>query len=68
MLQSALSLYEGRMSDAQFWREAALRTLGEEAARHLLVRTLDDQRARLDDLNQANALLMTLDAPPLCRT
>ena len=61
VLQSALSLYEDRMSDAQFWREAALRTLGEEAARHLLVRTLDDQRARLDDLNQANALLMTLD-------
>lgn len=57
LLLGALDAQEGRLKDAEFWREAAVRVLGDVATRHIATRTLDDYIARKHDLNEAFTLL-----------
>lgn len=42
VLLGTLDAHESRLEDAEFWREAATRAMGEFGARHLLIRTLDE--------------------------
>lgn len=63
-LSSVLSLHDGRLPDAEFWREAALRTLGENGARHLALRAVDDFIARTLDLRHAQKLLSAIHGKP----
>jgi serine/threonine protein kinase len=57
----ALDAQEGRLSDAEFWREASARVLGEGAVRHPLAVVLDDYIARQRALAEAQTLLARLN-------
>lgn len=57
VLLGALDAQEGEMEDADFWREAALKTLEGHGARHPAARTLEEFIARRRDIN-AGALLV----------
>ncbi len=57
LLLGALDAHEGSLEDAAFWREAAVRTLGEPGAKHTATRVLDDFLARRRDVNAAAELL-----------
>ncbi len=57
LLLGALDAHEGSLEDAAFWREAAVRTLGDPGAKHTATRVLDDFLARRRDVNSAAALL-----------
>lgn len=57
----ALDAQEGRLSDAEFWREASTRILGEGAVRHPLAGVLDDYIARQRALAEAQTLLARLN-------
>jgi len=57
----ALDAQEGRLSDAEFWREAAIRALGDGASRHPVCVTLDDYITRKKALNEAQALLARIN-------
>jgi serine/threonine protein kinase len=61
ILLGTLDTHEGRLADAEFWREAATRTLGDNATRHPATRTLDEFIARKRDLNTAQALFARLN-------
>lgn len=56
VLLSALEVHENRMADGDFWREAALRTLGDYSLRHPALRALDEFTTRKRELNSAQAL------------
>ncbi|MDX2162026.1 MAG: hypothetical protein SF162_11925 [bacterium] len=56
-LLGALDAQEDRLDDAAFWRDAAIRVLGESSARHPLVRALEDFIQRRRDLLAAAELL-----------
>jgi hypothetical protein len=68
ILLGALETHEGRLADAEFWREAASRTLGDNAARHTLTRALSDFADRKRDLTAATALLNGLNSPAALNT
>lgn len=57
VLLSALEVHESRLADGDFWREAALRTLGDNSARHPAMRGLDEFATRKKELNAAQVLL-----------
>ncbi|MCU0496357.1 MAG: hypothetical protein MUF87_03280 [Anaerolineae bacterium] len=63
VLLGTLDAHEDLLEDTAFWREAALRTLGEGGARHLIVRTLDDFTDRRRDLKRISDLLNSLHSP-----
>lgn len=62
VLLGALEIHEGRLGDAEFWREAAIRTLGDHATRHTLTRALSEFADRKRDLTAASALLNSLNS------
>ncbi|MEO8608259.1 MAG: hypothetical protein ABI690_10275 [Chloroflexota bacterium] len=55
-----LDAHEGALDDADFWREASLKALGEHGARHPMARALGDFVERRRDINAGAALLNTL--------
>jgi hypothetical protein len=55
-----LDAHEGALDDADFWREAALKALGEHGARHPMTRALGDFVDRRRDINAGAALLNSL--------
>ena len=57
-----LDAHDGHMSDAEFWHEAALKTLEERATRHVVGRALHDYIARRYDITQASDLLNQLNS------
>jgi serine/threonine protein kinase len=57
ILLGVLDANEGRVDDADFWKEAALRTLGEYAQRHALTRALADFIDRRTELNAGAELI-----------
>ncbi|MCA9881898.1 MAG: hypothetical protein KC708_02965, partial [Anaerolineae bacterium] len=57
IMLGTLDLHEGLMIDAEFWREAALKTLGQNVEKHIAVRTLDDFMAQRKDLTDARDLI-----------
>lgn len=63
VMLGALDLHEGLLIDAEFWREAAIKTLGESAQKHIAVRTLDDYMAHRKDLSEAHELLNSVTGP-----
>jgi hypothetical protein len=62
IMQGALDAAEDRLDEADFWREAALRTLL-DAARHPSIAALAELIQRRIDLLQAAALLNEVDGP-----
>jgi serine/threonine protein kinase len=52
-----MDAHEGALEDAGFWREAAVKTLGEFGERHPLTRALAEFTERRRDLNAAAALI-----------
>lgn len=61
ILLSALEVHENRLADGDFWREAALRTLGENGAKHPSLRSLDEFITRKKDFNAAQNLFGRLN-------
>ncbi len=57
ILLGVLDANEGRLEDADFWKEAALRTLGEYGQRHTLTRVLVEFNDRRRELNAGADLL-----------
>jgi hypothetical protein len=57
ILLGVLDAHEGALEDAEFWQEAAVRTLGEYGQRHPLTRAVSEFIERRRDLNQGAALL-----------
>jgi serine/threonine protein kinase len=55
VLLGALDTHENRLIDAEFWREASVKTLA-DAARHPATRALDELITRKKDMNSAQAL------------
>jgi serine/threonine protein kinase len=68
VLLGALEIHEGRLSDAEFWREAAIRTLGDNATRHTMTRALSEFADRKRDLTAASALLNGINNPAALTT
>lgn len=62
LLYGALDARENQMDDAQFWRDAAARALGDAGPRHPLVRALDEFIQQRRDLDAAQALLTTVNS------
>src|SRR5690606_5587142 len=63
LLLGTLDAHEGALDDAAFWREAALRTLGDLAEKHPATRALDDLIDRRRDLQAAQELLSRINGP-----
>jgi hypothetical protein len=63
ILLGVLDAHEGQLEDADFWKEAAIRTLGEYAARHPMTRTLSEFIDRRRDLLAAAELLNNITNP-----
>ncbi len=62
ILLGVLDANEGRLADAEFWKEAALRTLGEYGQRHTLTRALVDFIDRRRELNAGADLINSVDS------
>lgn len=60
IMLGALDTHDGLIEDGRFWREAAIRTLGENKVNHILIRTFDDFIDRQVDLNRITELLNSL--------
>lgn len=60
VLLGTLDAHEGKLDDADFWREAAVKTLAEVGPRHVAALALDEFIARRRDLNSASALFNQL--------
>jgi hypothetical protein len=63
ILLGTLDAHDGALDDAEFWREAALKTLGELATRHPLSRALSDFIEKRRDINAGAALLNAINSP-----
>jgi hypothetical protein len=57
ILNGTLDAHEGNLDDADFWREAATKALGEYAVRHPMTRALAEFTERRRDINAGVALL-----------
>jgi hypothetical protein len=57
ILLGTLDAHEGALEDADFWREAGLKALGEHGARHPMTRALSEFIERRRDINAGAALL-----------
>lgn len=60
VLFGALEAHEDRLDDARFWRDCAVKALGEFGSRHPATRALEDMLDRRRDLVAAAALLNSL--------
>jgi len=65
VMLGTLDLHEQLLVDAEFWREAALKTLGDVAERHIAVRTLDDFIAQRRDMQTAHMLFNRVTGPQI---
>ncbi len=63
ILLGVLDANEGRLEDADFWKEAALRTLGEYGQRHTLTRALVEFIDRRRELNAGADLINSVNNP-----
>ncbi|NWF69460.1 MAG: hypothetical protein HXY40_10265 [Chloroflexi bacterium] len=63
LLLGTLDAHDGALDDAAFWREVAVRALGDIGPRHTLTRILDEFIARRRDILAATALLNTIRSP-----
>jgi hypothetical protein len=63
VILGALDTHDGMIDDGRFWREAALRALGESKTNHVLIRTFDDFIDRRVDLYRITDLLNSLQTP-----
>ncbi len=63
VMYGALDVHAERLDGVAFWREAAVKALGEDSANHVTVRTLDELAARRRDLLSAAALLDSVRQP-----
>jgi len=63
VMYGALDVHAERLDGVAFWREAAVRALGEDSANHVTVRTLDELAARRRDLLAAAALVDSVRQP-----
>ncbi len=63
ILLGVLDANEGRLEDADFWKEAALRTLGEYGQRHTLTRALAEFIDRRRELNAGADMLNSVNNP-----
>lgn len=61
VLLGTLDAQEGKLDDADFWREAAAKTLADVGPRHVAAIALDEFIARRRDLNAAASLLNQLN-------
>ena len=61
VLLGVLDAHENSMEDAQFWQDAAMKTLGESSTRHPLVLTLEEFIVRRRDLVIAESLLNSIN-------
>jgi len=57
ILQGALDAHDANLSDAKFWREVAVRLLGDYGVRHVATRLLDEFIEKRRVLNDASELL-----------
>ncbi len=62
ILLGVLDANEGRLEDADFWKEAALRTLGEYGQRHTLTRALVEFIDRRRELNAGADLINSVNS------
>jgi serine/threonine protein kinase len=62
VLLGTLDTHEGRLEDAQFWREAAVRALGDYGPRHVATRALDEYIERRRDIGTAAGLLNQINS------
>lgn len=63
LLLGTLDTHETKLDDTAFWREAAVRTLGDFSTRHAATRALDEFIERRRHLNAAADLLNTVNSP-----
>jgi hypothetical protein len=63
VLLGTLDAHDELLEDAGFWREAALRVLGDGGSKHIIVRTLDEFVDRRRDLDRITKLLNGLNNP-----
>lgn len=63
ILFGALDAHDGALEDADFWREAAVKALGDLGTKHPLTRVLSEFTDRRRDLNSGAALLNSVDGP-----
>ncbi|MCC6805225.1 MAG: hypothetical protein IT319_20265, partial [Anaerolineae bacterium] len=63
ILLGALDAHENQLDDAAFWRDAAMRTLGDLGAKHPTTRTLEEYTQRRRDLKAATDLLTSINGP-----
>lgn len=63
VLLGTLDAHDELLEDAVFWREAAIRVLGEGGAKQLIIRTLDEFVERRRDLQRIARLLDGLNNP-----
>lgn len=61
ILLGALDAHEDQLDDAIFWRDAAVRTMGDAYAKHPVTRTLEDYVQRRRDLTTAQSLLTNIN-------
>lgn len=57
ILQGALDAHDANLSDAKFWREVAVRLLGDYGVRHVATRLLDEFTEKRRVLNDAGELI-----------
>jgi hypothetical protein len=55
VLQGAMAAHDDDLDEGEQWRDAALKTLPERGARHIIARTLDEYLTRRRDLDDAKA-------------
>ncbi len=60
ILLGALDAHEDQLDDAIFWRDAAIKTLGDLGAKHPTTRTLEEYTQRRRDLKAASDLLNSI--------
>lgn len=60
VMRGTLEVHDDRLEDADFWRAAAAKTLGEVGERHVALRTLDEQIGRRRDLKAASEIFARL--------
>jgi hypothetical protein len=61
ILLGALDAHDNQIDDAIFWRDAAVRTMGDFGAKHPATKTLEDYTQRRRDLTAAQSLLLSIN-------
>lgn len=64
ILRATLEAHAGRFEISDFYREAAIRAFGEQGARHVITRALDEFIERRGEVIRLGTLLDTLDSAP----